>query len=229
MSLENKLQEVESDISELKSLLEKATRHKVKELLSADVGRLETDQRNLKAEIKKAEARIQENKAKTCPEIQIKDYSWDQSEKFVKLYLTGLQGLGELNPENIKVSYTEQSLTVRIESLNGKTPLFSINKTCHKISPDKSYFKIKSDYLLVFLSKHNPGSSWSHITYAEKCAADAKKSSEGFNDKEDPSAGLMNMMKKMYNEGDDEMKRTIAKAWTEGQGKRGGGMPDLDF
>ena len=28
------------------------------------------------------------------------------------------------------------------------------------------------------------------------------------------------MMKKMYDEGDDEMKRTIAKAWTEGQEKK---------
>ena len=36
----------------------------------------------------------------------------------------------------------------------------------------------------------------------------------------DPSAGLMDMMKKMYEEGDDEMKRTIAKAWTEGQDKK---------
>ena len=26
----------------------------------------------------------------------------------------------------------------------------------------------KSDYLLVFLAKHTPGSDWSHITFAEK-------------------------------------------------------------
>ena len=32
---------------------------------------------------------------------------------------------------------------------------------------------------------------------------------------EDPQASLMNMMKEMYNTGDDEMKRTIAKAWSE--------------
>ena len=38
--------------------------------------------------------------------------------------------------------------------------------------------------------------------------------------KDDPSAGLMNMMKKLYDDGDDDMKRTIAKAWTEGQGKK---------
>ena len=46
--------------------------------------------------------------------------------------------------------------------------------------------------------------------------------------KADPSAGLMDMMKKMYQEGDDEMKRTIAKAWTEGQDKKGmGGMDGM--
>jgi len=75
----------------------------------------------------------------------------------------------------------------------------------------------------VFLAKHNAGSDWSHITHAEKAAADAKKKSDDaskLGDKDDPSAGLMNMMKKMYDEGDDEMKRTIAKAWTEGQEKK---------
>ena len=30
----------------------------------------------------------------------------------------------------------------------------------------------------------------------------------------------MDLMRKMYNEGDDDMKRTIAKAWTESQEKR---------
>ena len=54
----------------------------------------------------------------------------------------------------------------------------------------------KSDYLLVFLAKHNPGSDWSHITYAEKAAADAKKKSDDASkvgDKDDPSASLMNV------------------------------------
>jgi len=32
----------------------------------------------------------------------------------------------------------------------------------------------------------------------------------------------MNMMKKMYEEGDDEMKRTIAQAWTKNQDDKGG-------
>ena len=39
-------------------------------------------------------------------------------------------------------------------------------------------------------------------------------------DEGDPSQGLMKLMKQMYDEGDDEMKRTIAKAWHESQEKR---------
>ena len=29
-------------------------------------------------------------------------------------------------------------------------------------------FQCKSDYFVIFLAKHNPGSDWSHITFAEK-------------------------------------------------------------
>lgn len=36
-----------------------------------------------------------------------------------------------------------------------------------------------------------------------------------------PENTCFQMMKKMYEDGDDEMKRTIAKAWTEGQEKKG--------
>jgi calcyclin binding protein len=40
---------------------------------------------------------------------------------------------------------------------------------------------------------------------------------------EDPQAGIMNMMKKMYEEGDDNMKKTIAEAWTKSNDKKAQG------
>ena len=40
----------------------------------------------------------------------------------------------------------------------------------------------------------------------------------------DPQAGLMSMMKQMYDDGDDEMKRTIKKTWFESQQKKDGAM-----
>ncbi|EEC16113.1 calcyclin-binding protein CacyBP, putative [Ixodes scapularis] len=42
-------------------------------------------------------------------------------------------------------------------------------------------------------------------------------------DSSDPSSSLMTMMKQMYDEGDDDMKRTIAKAWTEARDKQATG------
>jgi calcyclin binding protein len=47
----------------------------------------------------------------------------------------------------------------------------------------------------------------------------------------DPGDSLMQMMKNMYETGDDEMKRTIAKAWTESREKMntGGGGPGGDL
>lgn len=46
---------------------------------------------------------------------------------------------------------------------------------------------------------------------------------------ENPQAGIMKMMKQMYDDGDDEMKRTIAKAWTESRDKQATGENPLDF
>ncbi len=45
----------------------------------------------------------------------------------------------------------------------------------------------------------------------------------------DPSDSLMNMLKKIYTEGDDEMKRTINKAWSESQEKKFRGEGMMDF
>jgi len=38
----------------------------------------------------------------------------------------------------------------------------------------------------------------------------------------DPSEGLMDLLKQMYEDGDDEMKRTIAKSWCESRSKQSG-------
>lgn len=62
------------------------------------------------------------------------------------------------------------------------------------------------------------------MTTTEKQLKDQKNSAFDLDDKEeaskdDPMGGLMNVMKKLYDSGDAEMKRNIAKAWTEGQNK----------
>lgn len=88
--------------------------------------------------------------------------AWDQSEKFVKLYLTGLNGLDKCPQENIKIEYTKsvrllllqtqvnqfvisESVTLRVGPFGeqaSKVFTFGIKKTCHMINPDKSYHKV---------------------------------------------------------------------------------------
>lgn len=62
------------------------------------------------------------------------------------------------------------------------------------------------------------------MTSTEKRLADLKKSQlendvDFGGSKDDPGAGLMKIMQNMYEKGDSETKRMIAKAWTEGQNK----------
>lgn len=69
---------------------------------------------------------------------------------------------------------------------------------------------------------HISGEKWSHLTTTEKRLADRKKhdlEDDLETNKDDPGAGLMKIMQNMYEKGDSETKRMIAKAWTEGQQK----------
>lgn len=242
-----KIESLVLDIAEGKKLLDLSSRSKIADILSIGIRKLETELLQLKEKQKEA-ADAHPNPSNPPPsstsssnrtyDVQIKNFSWDQSDKFVKIYLTGLKNVQSLSGEEnrIKVEFTDRSVAVRVDNLEGKNFLFNIKEFCQKINAQKSHFKIKSDMISLFMCKDSPNSKWSHLTKAEKEAADAKAAKMAPKDKDnaDPQASLMNMMKNLYDEGDDEMKRTIAKAWTEGQSKKSsddamGRLPPMDF
>jgi calcyclin binding protein len=74
---------------------------------------------------------------------------------------------------------------------------------------------VKGKTLTIVLDKKKK-TTWTKL---KKGALDKKKPPTP-EEKEDPNASLMNLMKKMYDEGDDEMKRTIQKAMWEAQNKK---------
>ena len=150
---EAKLKELQLDVEELKSLKDKATRSKVKDLLSVQIRKLETDIVDLREKVKAEETAAKEGVTKPSPvavekkavEVQLKDYSWDQSDKFVKVYLTGLAGLDKCPNDNVSVTITSDSVSVRLGPMsdsNNKVFVFSIRKTSQNIIPDKSYHKV---------------------------------------------------------------------------------------
>lgn len=80
-------------------------------------------------------------------------------------------------------------------------------------------FSFFTDSVVIFLAKVKQGTKWSHLT-SNEVKPKPDFSADDLDSNGDPSSGLMNMFKKMYEDGDDEMKRTIAKAWTESREKQ---------
>ena len=78
--------------------------------------------------------------------------------------------------------------------------------------------KVKSNSITLELIKSKT-KHWDDLK--EKKSALGQTPSASSKEKEDPSSSLMNMMKELYENGDDQMKRTIAESWQKSQQEKG--------
>ncbi|KJH45579.1 CS domain protein [Dictyocaulus viviparus] len=209
------------DIEELNSLLAGAKRPMIRKWIESKIETLKTKQ-HVSVPESPALMSLQKNKVlcTTLPTVKLTSYGWDESDKFVKVYIT-LQGVQNVDPSNIQHSFTKNGYDIMVSDFGGKNYVVTMKGLRDEIVPESSQIKQKVDMLLVMMKKKTEGKKWEQLTkleYDEK-----QKRKPKFDDKsmeDDPQASLMNMMKQMYEEGDDEMKRTIRKAWHEGQSKK---------
>lgn len=130
------------------------------------------------------------------------------------------------------VTYTPNSLQLHVRDLQGKDFGLTVNNLLHSIDVEKSYRKIKTDMVAIYLQKVED-KHWDVLTAIQK-RLKQKKDSELSKDGDNPESALVNIMKKMYNDGDSKTKQMIAKAWTESQDKAklgketGGGLDSFD-
>ncbi|XP_012525172.1 calcyclin-binding protein [Monomorium pharaonis] len=216
-----KAEEMKLDIEELNSLLEQAKRQHTKNILMLEIRKLRADMEKFVEQkdmpVKATTPTL--NIAQKCYEVKLNNYGWDQTSTTMKLYIT-LNNVHQLPKEAVVCNFTEKSLDLRILGLDNKNYHLPINNLCGEINTEKSNFKVKTDMIVVSLAK-KVAKDWSHVTLVEKRIKDAKTPSmPELGEDSDPSSSLMNLMKKMYQDGDDEMKKTIAKAWTESQEKQ---------
>lgn len=158
---------------------------------------------------------------RTAPKRHYKEittYAWDQSDKFMKIYVT-LKGVQRLDKALVKTECTGRSVSLRVENLDGSNYVCRVAGLWGNIVADKCYHKTKSDTVLLMLKKEDETKTWPYLTERED---KTKKPTPKLDEKKDPSEGLMDLLKQMYEDGDDEMKRTIAKSWTESRGKQSG-------
>lgn len=227
------IEELKRDLAEVDSLLQQASRKRVKDVLSVTQHKIRTEIGSLEAKAKQAQATASSpasassgSSSKPASEktyvVDLNEYAWDQSDKFLKIFAT-LDGVQKLTEADVEVKFTPTSMLLTVHNLNNKDYRLTINNLLFPINVEKSYHRIKSDMVAIYMKKETEAQKWSHLTLTEKRLndiKDAKFKTDNDDLKDDPSAGIMNMMKKMYETGDPEMKRMIAKAWTENQEKQ---------
>ncbi|XP_011402649.1 PREDICTED: calcyclin-binding protein-like [Amphimedon queenslandica] len=212
-----------SHVEELKYLLTLAKHPETISLLNNALKKSSNEQNG--EEIKEVSMKplTTTHKKQLLTSTKITSYGWDQSDKFVKIYITDVKGIDNVGADNVKANFTDKSFTVELINVGGRNYSLVINGLLNPIDPEKSTVKVKSGMVTVSLRKAS-AENWSVLTAREKKLKEAREPKPSKPDeKEDPGAGLMKMMQKLYDEGDDDMKRTIKKAWHDSQEKRAKG------
>ncbi|CAJ0954660.1 unnamed protein product, partial [Mesorhabditis belari] len=216
------VQELEADLVETVFLLKQATRQNTKVLLEKEERRLKQliAESTPKATSSAKELSSTATSGALLPTSKITNYAWDQSPKFVKIYIT-LDGIHTAPADLIKSNFTERGFSIHISNFKGKNHAVEMIDLQYPIVTKDSYVKQKTDMLLVMLRKESEEKHWDEITRLD--AELKKKNAPKFDtpgSASDPNESLMSMMKELYDNGDDEMKRTLRKAWHEGQQKK---------
>eukprot|EP00240_Pyramimonas_obovata_P012869 CAMPEP_0118933532 /NCGR_PEP_ID=MMETSP1169-20130426/12041_1 /TAXON_ID=36882 /ORGANISM="Pyramimonas obovata, Strain CCMP722" /LENGTH=252 /DNA_ID=CAMNT_0006876303 /DNA_START=66 /DNA_END=824 /DNA_ORIENTATION=- len=156
----------------------------------------------------------------------ITTFSWENTDDVVKV-LIPLEGVTK---ELVTVDFTKSSFDLRVKGLNGKNYRCLVSNLSHPVNPESCSFMIPRSHKRVVVKLTKASTS----TYAEKNWSDLKEKPKALSEKKgspdmsDPDAGLMNLMKNLYDEGDEDMKRTIAKSWTEAREGKKPEPPSMD-
>ena len=227
----------QKDIEELEKLIGISTRPNIKRQLIEYKNNLSNlmneekkkiDSENKKKEEEKKSEKTESTKENKATEIDasklnasfttVSKYAFDTSNnKFIKLYLTdGFDGIKSFNSSNIKSKFTKNSFDVCILGWKDRNYRFSCFNLSKEINPKDSYVKQTNSGLIVYLAKANTSDFWDSLE--KKKGLFGNKDEEGMptlDKNKDPNQSLMEMMRDMYQNGDPEMKRMIAEAWTK--------------
>ena len=148
----------------------------------------------------------------------------------VTIYIM-LSNIGTLPKSQIHCSFTKTSFDLTVSDFDGANYRLLKDNLEHEINPEESKMKIKANKIIIKLQKvkseYGSYDSWNELT-SKKSKTEAKKK------KDNPASSIMDLMKDMYDSGDDNMKKMIGETMTkQREGKLGNGldqgMDDLKF
>jgi len=125
------------------------------------------------------------------------------------LYIS-LSSVGSLPREKINCDFTAVSFDLTVKDLEGKSYRLVRDNLDKDIDPEKSKIIIKANKIIVKLAKvksseYGGFDSWQNLTSKKSKKEKKEKKSS------DPSASIMDLMKDMYDSGDDSMKKMIGE------------------
>mmetsp|Transcript_12428 Transcript_12428/g.29586 ORF Transcript_12428/g.29586 Transcript_12428/m.29586 type:complete len:301 (-) Transcript_12428:63-965(-) len=137
-------------------------------------------------------------------------FSFDPGEyesKFVTIYVP-LPGVGSIPKDQINCQFTKDSFDLIVTDLKGKSYRLFKDSLEKDINVEKSKKIIKADKVVIKLHKVKGDygfDMWTKLTDPKK--HDKKKKSKSSN----PMSSITDMMKDMYDSGDDEMRKMIGE------------------
>ncbi|CAK77766.1 unnamed protein product (macronuclear) [Paramecium tetraurelia] len=212
----SELEELKLDLAEVQQVLSTLKRQTNIDHLNNRVKFLENSIKILTPQkVEQPEQQQQQKDQDTLIYQGITKYAWDQEGNKVKVFLN-LEGIGQFPKENITSFFAPNSVDVKIKGYKGLNHRFSIKKTFDELKNKECSIKVTNNSIVVNLVKKDP-QNWDQLNYKGKIIdTDPSKL-----DQSDPQASLMTMMKEMYQNGDENMKRTIAQAWSKSQEEQG--------
>ncbi|CAF3380110.1 unnamed protein product [Rotaria sp. Silwood2] len=225
---------VSVDIDEIKRLIDQTTRPRIKQNLELQQRKSEKELIQLQEKLQKQQQQqLQQQQAAaqaeqkatsdsalpTASRSYTKDisvYAWDQTDKFVKIYVQNLDGVGNLPENQIACSFEKRGFHLQIQNLKNINYSLKRIRLLYDIQPDQSTCKVKKDMVILSLRKVE-SKNWECFLQDDKKAP--TKPLPKLDKSKDPNESIMDMVQEMYENGDDDMKRTIAKTWVESREK----------
>ena len=115
----------------------------------------------------------------------------------------------------IQCDFDSHSFDLKIREFKGKNLRFRIDPLFDSLAVEKCSLTIKSDSITLTLKKEN-AKNWSSLKWQKEKEIKKGTEKKGADlDDKDPQASLMNLMKDLYQNGSDDIKKTIAESWTK--------------
>lgn len=143
---------MELELEELKKFRSEASYDRTKEILSREIVKVEAEIALMRTKIA-SNGNAEQPKVKRI-NIQLHEHAFDQSDKYVKIFIPF--NAAKISDDNVQTEFTEKTFNVLIQTDN-KDYRFIVNNLLKSIDVAKSYKKVKTDMVSIYLKKAKEG------------------------------------------------------------------------